>query len=76
MWLEIAGAEDKLVKVVVALELLLLGGAIGVGRGLIEPMSGGFVGAVVVADIGEDVGTAGALEDLTTAELAPVEVGA
>lgn len=76
MWLEIELAEDKLVKVVLALEPLLLGGAIGVGRGLIEPMSGGCVGAVVVADVGEDVGTAGALEDLTTAELAPVETGA
>jgi hypothetical protein len=76
VWLEIAGAEDRLVKVVVALETLLLGGAIGVGRGLIEPMSGGRVGAVVVADVGEDVGTAGALEVLTTAELAPVETAA
>lgn len=75
MWLEIAGAEDRLVKEVVALEPLLLGGAMGVGRGLIEPMSGTFVGDVVVADVGEDVGTAGALEDLTTAEFAPVEAG-
>ena len=75
MWLEIAGAEDALVKVVVALEPLLLGGAIGVDKGSTEPMSGGFVADVVVAEVGEDVVTAGALEDLITAALGLVEAG-
>lgn len=73
MWLEIAGAEDRLVKVVATLETLLLGGVIGVAKVLIEPMSGVFVGDVVVTVVGEDVGTVGVLEDLTTAELASVE---
>jgi len=76
VWLEIAGAEDRLVSVVVALEPLLLVGTIDVGRGLIEPMSGAFVGEVVVAVVGFIVTeTAGVLEDLTTAELGLAEAG-
>lgn len=55
------------------LEPLLLGGAIGVVKVLIEPMSGVFVGDVVVTVVGEDVETAGVLEDLIATELASVE---